>query len=69
MRFHITRLLRVFLDALIAYGQIYVHVPDQRIDEPGPGHPERLCAEQPLTAMERALDHQLEGRRGGKRNG
>ncbi|MFE6161278.1 DUF6059 family protein [Streptomyces sp. NPDC056486] len=61
-------LARACLDALIAYGQIYMYVPDQRIDEPGPGHPERLCADGPLTETERALSRQLEGRGGRIRN-
>lgn len=54
-------LLRFCADALIAYGRCQFFVPGPELAAPGPGHPERMPCDAPLTETEKALDHQLEG--------
>ncbi|WP_331739363.1 hypothetical protein OG440_41045 (plasmid) [Streptomyces sp. NBC_00637] len=58
--------LRSCYEALTAFGWLLIGVaapPDDRppLIGPAPLHPERLCPERPLTALERALDRQLAG--------
>ena len=51
-------LLRAAQDSLIAFGRIWVWippVPETPLEEPPPGHPERLCPDLPLSAVEREL--------------
>ncbi|AYV33065.1 hypothetical protein EES41_40535 (plasmid) [Streptomyces sp. ADI95-16] len=57
-------LLRPAFDVLAAYGWLLIGpvlptAPVAPLTGPGPGHPERLCPERPLTAGERALARQL----------
>ncbi|MCX4970547.1 hypothetical protein OHA98_38525 [Streptomyces sp. NBC_00654] len=55
----LVRLLRAVAQAMIAAGSIWVYVPPVRqLDEPGPGHPERVV---PLSDVERSLERALLG--------
>jgi hypothetical protein len=62
------RCLREVYCALKAYGSYYTGLDPERpervirLTDPAPGHPERVCREIPLTAMERALVKELEPR-------
>ncbi|MEU2282446.1 DUF6059 family protein [Streptomyces sp. NPDC013178] len=59
--------LRPAYEALSAFGWLLIGVPAPLRDipppltGPAPLHPERLCPERPLTAVEHALDRQLAG--------
>ncbi|MFE0805662.1 DUF6059 family protein [Streptomyces sp. NPDC058812] len=63
------RCLRAIWEALVGYGSFWVWIPPLPEAErppdlagPAPYHPERLCPELPLTAVERRLLEQLRGR-------
>lgn len=72
------RVLREIYRALMTYGTIHTGVsPEDMVGTarqaarlqplgtlagPGAGHPERLCADVPLTPVERALARELESR-------
>ncbi|MFJ6217199.1 DUF6059 family protein [Streptomyces sp. NPDC092296] len=73
MRSLLARSVRLVVDSLVAAGQFCVYVPPvapitaqipvgPAAGGPGPGHPERLCPEVPLSAVEAALSRQLRGR-------
>ncbi|MFD5453052.1 DUF6059 family protein [Streptomyces sp. NPDC003470] len=62
------RCLRAVWDALVDYGSFWACVPPlpeaapvrrPALAGPAPAHPERLCPELPLTAVERRLRDQL----------
>ncbi|CAL9326509.1 MULTISPECIES: DUF6059 family protein [Streptomyces] len=64
------RFVRGLWDGLVTYGMLCVcgrtdaYEPVRRgvrWEVPPPGHPERLRADLPLTAVERALEHDLTG--------
>ncbi|WP_406458019.1 hypothetical protein OG782_35015 [Streptomyces sp. NBC_00876] len=65
MRILLARYLRSVMDAVVAFGHIWVHIPP--VTEPGgvpvagppAGHPERLCPEIPLSEAEMAWRRQL----------
>ncbi|WP_406099139.1 DUF6059 family protein [Streptomyces sp. NBC_01013] len=67
MRILLARFLRSCADALVAFGQIWVHIPPVPVPEDGPpggpppGHPERLCPEVPLSEAEMTWGRQLLG--------
>ncbi|AIS01737.1 DUF6059 family protein [Streptomyces glaucescens] len=74
MRKPLRGLLRFLMDALIAYGEVYMCPPPPELAGPAPGHPEQLRPDVPLTETEHALARQLTGdrrpeehRRGGRR--
>ncbi|CAL9284882.1 DUF6059 family protein [Streptomyces olindensis] len=52
-------LLRAARDSLIAFGRIWVWIPPVESEEPlqgpPPGHPERLCPDVPLNAVEKEI--------------
>ncbi|MFE3519545.1 DUF6059 family protein [Streptomyces sp. NPDC059166] len=63
-----TRALREVYHSLTAVGWVWLGLPTMgppipmapaRLDEPPAGHPERLCADVPLTSTELALQRQL----------
>jgi Family of unknown function (DUF6059) len=62
------RVLKVIYGTLVAAGRMYVWIPPTHLhpeaSDPPPHHPERLRPDLPLTAYERALEHELttEGR-------
>ncbi|MFJ4717375.1 DUF6059 family protein [Streptomyces sp. NPDC088785] len=61
------RFVRGVYRALKAYGSYYTGLDPERpegiqLEDPAPGHPERLCRDIPLTAVERALVRELEAR-------
>ncbi|MFE4454958.1 DUF6059 family protein [Streptomyces sp. NPDC056796] len=65
---YVTRALREVYHSLTATGWIWLGLPTMgppvpmvpaRLEEPPAGHPERLCADVPLTRTERALQEQL----------
>ncbi|MFE9031846.1 DUF6059 family protein [Streptomyces iakyrus] len=49
-------LLRAAQDSLIAFGRIWVWIPpaesETPLEGPPPGHPEQLCPDVPLNAVE-----------------
>ncbi|MFD7549541.1 DUF6059 family protein [Streptomyces sp. NPDC059816] len=54
----VRRCLARFWAALIAYGHLWVHIPDTPLapgHAPAPGHPERLCPWLPATEQEQAI--------------
>ncbi|MCX4751599.1 hypothetical protein OG455_39890 [Kitasatospora sp. NBC_01287] len=65
------RCLRDCWQALVLYGAVATQTqpppqssqlprsPQPPGSLPGPGHPERLCPEQPLSPLERLLDREL----------
>jgi hypothetical protein len=62
------RCLRAVWDALVDYGSFWACIPPlpEAVPErqpglagPAPHHPERLCPELPLTAVERRLQEEL----------
>jgi Family of unknown function (DUF6059) len=55
------RILRKLFEALIAFGQHWVHMPPSDPCGWGPpaGHPERLRADVPLSDLERWLTREL----------
>ncbi|MEU0009076.1 DUF6059 family protein [Streptomyces sp. NPDC006314] len=52
---------RAIYRALSTCGMLYTgpHVEAEPLTGPAPGHPERLCADVPLTPLERQLDREL----------
>ncbi|KOX15557.1 MULTISPECIES: DUF6059 family protein [unclassified Streptomyces] len=62
MPLFVLRRLTELWEALIAFGRLWVHIPDvPPTTGPPPGHPERLCPELPPTDRERALWDDLTG--------
>ncbi len=69
MRSYLVRLLRVVYESLVAFGHLWILHPPPPPDvptapaltDPPPGHPERLCPELPLIAVERELARALRG--------
>ncbi|WP_066947988.1 DUF6059 family protein [Streptomyces lushanensis] len=58
----ILRLLHALSRAMIAAGGIWVYVPPtRRLDEPGPGHPEKVARGVSLSDVERGLERTLLG--------
>lgn len=62
----LTRCLRSALNAVAAYGRLWVYVPPVPVPSvptagPPSGHPERLCPEVPLSDLEKELSRQLLG--------
>ncbi|MFE9426933.1 DUF6059 family protein [Kitasatospora sp. NPDC006697] len=56
------RCARRLLAELVAFGLLWMHVPDPPAPAgsgPGPRHPERLCPEVPLSAVELQLAREL----------
>ncbi|MGP4051053.1 DUF6059 family protein [Streptomyces sp. 2A115] len=52
------RFLTALWEALLAYGRLWVHIPDAPPATPGGpgyGHPERLCPLTPLTEEESVI--------------
>ncbi|WP_406151767.1 DUF6059 family protein [Streptomyces sp. NBC_01012] len=65
---YVTRALREIYLSLTSAGWVWLGLPmmgpplpmaETRLKEPPAGHPERLCADVPLTSTERALQRQL----------
>lgn len=69
MRSLLLRLLRALAEALVGYGRTMALVPSAVPPAhrgPAPGHPERLCPEAPLSAVEAALWQELAGSGAGR---
>ncbi|MET8981407.1 DUF6059 family protein [Streptomyces sp. NPDC004539] len=51
------RCLTALVEAFVAFGSHWVHIPGPPPDfsDPAPGHPERLCPWLPPTEQERAI--------------
>jgi Family of unknown function (DUF6059) len=57
----LVRWLKRAFEALVAFGMYWVYVPPLRPYGEGPpaGHPERLCADVPLSDLERWLVREI----------
>ncbi|MFC9243885.1 DUF6059 family protein [Streptomyces sp. NPDC057136] len=70
MSLFVLRGLRLLMEALIAFGGLWVPPPPPPLPAaspqgPTPGHPERLCPEIPLSEAELRLQRELSAWLGG----